>query len=254
MTHIFLDNVSLTFPLLGAGFKSTQKGSAVDGAGAVIRDTKSRTRSITALNGISFEATEGSRIGLVGRNGSGKSTLLRVISGIYEPTVGHIDVHGSITSLLSVGLGVSPESSGYRNIELLGLVAGYSFDQIEEMTPEIAEFSGLGDYLHLPVRTYSNGMAMRLKFACGTAFSSEILLLDEWLAAGDPEFRAKAQKRMRSLIENAGILVLASHSAHLLRQECEHLLWLHKGEVRLFDETEKVLQEMQKASKLEQKA
>lgn len=253
MTHIDLKDVSLTFPLLGAGFKSTQKGSAVDGAGAVIRDTNSRTRSITALNGVSLQALEGARIGLVGRNGSGKSTLLRVIAGIYEPTFGRIDVQGSITSLLSVGLGVSPESSGYRNIELLGLVAGFSFEQIEEMKPGIAEFSGLGDYLHLPVRTYSNGMAMRLKFACGTAFSSEILLLDEWLAAGDPEFRKKAHERMRTLVEDAGILILASHSPRLLRQECEHLLWLHKGQVRLFDDTETVLREMNKANQIEGK-
>lgn len=253
MTHIYLKDVSLTFPLLGAGFKSTQKGSAVDGAGAVIRDTNSRTRSITALNSVSLKALEGARIGLVGRNGSGKSTLLRVIAGIYEPTFGRIDVHGSITSLLSVGLGVSPESSGYRNIELLGLVAGFTFEQIEQMKPGIAEFSGLGDYLHLPVRTYSNGMAMRLKFACGTAFSSEILLLDEWLAAGDPEFRKKAHERMRTLVEDAGILILASHSPRLLRQECEHLLWLHKGQVRLFDDTETVLREMDKANKIEGK-
>jgi|GEM_PF-3018687 len=146
--------------------------------------------------------------------------------------------------MFNVGLGMNPESSGYRNIELLGTIAGFSKKEVEDLKSAVAEFSGLGDYLQLPVRTYSNGMAMRLKFACGTAFKPDILLLDEWLGAGDPEFKKKARLRMRTLVNTAGILVLASHNAKTLRDECDKVLWLHKGKVRAFGDTDDVLNEM----------
>ena len=247
MASITLKNVSMAYPLLGSGVRRKVTRGQLESAGALIKDAESRSRSVQALRNITLTLKDGDRLGLVGRNGSGKSTLLRVMAGIYEPSDGVVDVQGNIASLFQVGLGISMESTGYRNIELLGLVAGYSLEEIEALKPEIAEFSGLGDYLNLPLRTYSNGMAMRLKFACGTAFSPEILLLDEWLAAGDPEFKKKARARMRSIVDKAGILVVASHGKRLIRNECNKVLWLHKGEMRALGDTEEVLEEMERS-------
>lgn len=250
MASITIKNLNLSYPLLGAGVRIRLKSSEMDSAGAVIKDDTRKTRSVQALHNISLSLKDGDRLGLVGRNGSGKSTLLRVIAGIYEPLEGTVDVQGSVSSLFNVGLGVNPESTGYRNIELMGLIAGYSKKQIQEMTPAIAEFSGLGGYLSLPVRTYSNGMAMRLKFSAATAFSPDILLMDEWLGAGDPEFKEKARARMRELVSKAGILILASHNLGLIRKECTQVLWLHRGVIRAHGPTDRVLREMANSDEL----
>lgn len=250
MASIKIENLNLSYPLLGAGVRKRLDTSEMDSAGAVIKDDTNKTRSVQALRNISLSLTDGDRVGLVGRNGSGKSTLLRVIAGIYEPPYGTVEVNGSVSSLFNVGLGVNPESTGYRNIELMGLIAGYSKKEIKEMTPAIAEFSGLGGYLQLPVRTYSNGMAMRLKFSAATAFSPDILLMDEWLGAGDPEFKEKARNRMRELVSQAGILILASHNIRLIRNECTKVLWLHRGSIRGYGPTDKVLRQMAKSDTL----
>lgn len=240
MAEIQLANVTLAFPMLGSGMRRQIVGEAT-GAGAIIRDDGKRGRSVVALNNISLSLQNGDRVGLIGRNGSGKSTLLRVMSGIYEPLEGEVSVRGKIASMFNVGLGVRPEATGYRNIVLTGLVAGYSRAEIEAMTPDIVEFAELGPYLNLPLRTYSNGMAMRLKFACATAFQPDILLMDEWLGAGDAEFREKAEQRMTELVEKAGILVLASHSDNLIQRMCNKVLWLDGGVMRAFGPTAEVM-------------
>ena len=144
-------------------------------------------------------------------------------------------------------MGINPDATGYRNIELLGLIAGYSKKEIKKLSPQIEEFSELGEYLHLPVRTYSNGMAMRLKFSCGTAFAPEILLMDEWLGTGDPEFKLKARQHMSEIVNEAGILVLATHNKKHIREECNKLLWLHKGMMRALGPTEEIFEMMEKA-------
>ena len=232
MASIHLEDVQLSYPMLGGGSRKRVEGAMVQSAGAIVKDSSSRSRGISALRNISFSLMDGDRVGLIGHNGSGKSTLLRVLAGIYSPLKGKLQVEGRVASLFSVGLGMKPEASGFRNIELAGLMAGFSRREIDERLPEIADFCELGEYLNMPVRTYSNGMAMRLKFACGTAFEPEILLMDEWLGAGDPAFQKKAAKRMRELVDKAGILVLASHNHHQIAEECNMVIWLDRGEIR----------------------
>lgn len=240
MAQISLSNVTLTFPMLGQGMQREVAGE-VSGPGAITRDKRRRGRSIVALDGLSLSLQDGDRIALIGRNGSGKSTLLRVMAGIYEPLEGAVSISGRIASMFTVGLGVRLEATGYRNIVLSGLVSGLSRAQIEEQIDEIADFAELGPYLNMPLRTYSNGMAMRLKFACATAFQPDILLMDEWLGAGDGAFKAKAEGRMKALVNQAGILVLASHSNALLSRMCNKAVWLNAGQLKMIGPTDEVI-------------
>lgn len=243
MAFIKLDDVSVVFPILGAGqAKKLDNKAGPEGAGTVVADSRNRGRGVVALANITIEAETGHRIGLIGRNGSGKSTLLRTIAGIYEPQLGEMQIQGRVAGLFNMGLGTRMEASGYRNIELAGLLAGYSRKETRERMPEIAEFTELGDYLNMPVRTYSNGMAMRLKFASGTAFSPDILLMDEWLGAGDPAFREKANQRMQKLVEDAGILFLASHNHNVIKRNCDRAIWLDNGVMRAFGPVDDVLE------------
>lgn len=247
MAEIIFDHISLAYPLLGGGVRRKLNNETLKSAGAVVKDTTNRGRSVVALSDITLHLQDGDRVGLIGRNGSGKSTLLRVAAGIYEPLTGNVSISGTIASLFSVGLGMKPDATGYRNIELSALIAGFSKEEIQEQRPRIAEFSELGEYLDMPVRTYSNGMAMRLKFACATAFSPNILLMDEWLGAGDPAFQAKAQKRMRTLVEDAGILMLASHNHKQLAAECNKAIWLDKGVMKAFGPVKEVIEQAESA-------
>lgn len=204
-------------------------------------------RSIKALDNLNLQVSAGQRVGLVGRNGSGKSTLLRVIGGIYTPTTGALRVDGKVSPLFNIRLGMQPEESGRQNILLRGLVKGLKRSEVDAKIDEIIEFSELDEFIDLPLRTYSAGMAMRLSFAIATAFTPEILLLDEWIGAGDQQFQRKASNRMRELVDKAGITVVASHNRALLRRVCTHAVWLDKGKVRAFDEIESVFKGMDSA-------
>ncbi|MCC5996503.1 MAG: ABC transporter ATP-binding protein [Oceanicaulis sp.] len=198
----------------------------------MLRDKKGRVIGVRALQGVSFEAEAGERLALVGENGSGKTTLLQVLAGIYTPDEGVVEIEGRTTALVNINLGMNAEASGHRNITLRGLATGRTREEIEERRAEIAAFSELGDFLDLPVETYSAGMRMRLSFAIATAFEPDVLILDEWLSAGDTAFRKKATGRMRRFVDQAGILVLASHSPTLLTDTCKRALWLDAGRVR----------------------
>jgi ABC-type polysaccharide/polyol phosphate transport system ATPase subunit len=199
---------------------------------------------ITALNGVSFHLKAGDRLGLVGPNGSGKTTLLKVLYGIYEPTAGHVETRGRIDALFNINLGFRPEATGRRNIFLRGLINGWTAESIEARTEEIIEFSELGDFIDMPLKTYSQGMAARLAFAAATSLDPEILLMDEWIGAGDADFQAKARLRMTELSQKAGIIVLASHNHGLIKNNCNKILELEAGRVAHFydnvDEFEKV--------------
>ncbi|WP_019962196.1 ABC transporter ATP-binding protein [Woodsholea maritima] len=244
MTSISLKNVTLAYPLLGGGMRKRVVGNQLKSAGGIIVNNNSqRSRSIVALSNINLEIKQGDRVGLIGRNGSGKSTLLRVVAGIYTPIQGKVSVNGEISSLFSAGIGIKPEVTGYRNIELAALMSGRDPKKIPEVIFEIAQFSELGNYLNMPVSTYSNGMAMRLKFSCATAFSPDIVLLDEWLGAGDESFKKKAQLRLRDVINNAGIMILASHNHKQILKECNKVIWLERGQVKHFGETQYTLQQ-----------
>jgi len=188
---------------------------------------------VRALDGISFELKEGDRLGLTGHNGSGKSTLLRVLAGVYEPTGGSLSVQGRIASLLDISIGMDPEASGLENIFLRGVLLGLSKADIQKKTEEIIDFSGLGDFIDLPIRTYSSGMSMRLAFSIATSVEADILLMDEWLSVGDADFVKKAEDRLKALVNKTPILVMASHSPEILKEVCSRVMRLEKGKICL---------------------
>lgn len=174
----------------------------------------------------------------MGANGAGKTTLLKVLYGIYEPTAGRVEVVGRVDALFNISLGFRREETGRRNIVLRGLINGRSMEEIEERMEGIIAFSELGDFVDLPYKTYSQGMAGRLAFSIATSFEPEILLMDEWISAGDPPFQEKARVRMQDMAERAGIIVLASHSHDLIKRTCNKVLELEKGKVKFFGSAE----------------
>ena len=241
MPKLILNNVSLHFPTSKSASHKTivsEGGPAV--AGNMIQTGRGKL-AIQALEDVSLALADGARLGVIGPNGSGKTTLLRVMAGIYEPNSGRVESSGKISTMFSLGLGMQSDASGYRNILLSGLVSGASRTQIRRVLPEIVEFTELSEYLDFPLRTYSQGMAMRLKFACATAFQPDILLLDEWIGAGDEDFQSKAQKRMQELLSHTGIVVLATHNVNLMRNVVDTVVWLEKGKVRMIGPTQEVL-------------
>lgn len=186
---------------------------------------------VRALNELDFEIKEGDRVGLVGHNGSGKTTLLRVLSGVYAPVSGALHVHGKVASLLDVSMGMDPDATGFENIYLRGIMDGLRPALIRSKVDEIADFTGLGDYLNLPVRTYSSGMLLRLAFAISTSVEAEILIMDEWLSVGDAEFSQKAAARLDKLVDSASILVIASHNPDLISRVCNRKIHLDHGNI-----------------------
>ena len=178
----------------------------------------------------------GDRLALIGHNGAGKSTLLKTIAGIYEPTEGVISTNGSIASLLDISLGMNSESSGRENIYSRGMLLGMTRKQIDEISEDIIEFTELADFIDLPVRTYSSGMAVRLAFAISTAVKPDILLLDEVIGAGDASFMERARIRITELIESVGILIFSSHSEQDVRDFCNRGIVLDAGKI-VFDGT-----------------
>jgi ABC-type polysaccharide/polyol phosphate transport system ATPase subunit len=246
MSSITLSNINLHFPLYRDGSRSLKR-SLLQAGKAMSRSRTISTEGshtvVKALTDISCHIEHGERIGLIGTNGAGKSTLLRVLAGIYEPTSGNIVVDGRVNALLNVGLGTDPDATGYENILLRGLYLGLHPAEIKELAPSIAEFSELGDFLHVPVRTYSAGMSMRLSFAIATATHPDILLMDEWIMAGDRRFLDKARERVDSFVSRSQILVLASHSPQILAQWCTRLVWMESGRIVMQGETDQVLRQ-----------
>lgn len=192
---------------------------------------------IKALSGINFELVEGDRLGIVGHNGAGKTTLLKVIAGVYEPTQGDIEVKGEISSMINIGTGLDNNLTGRENIVHIARRRGLPTKHILESLPEILEFSGLGPYIELPVSTYSAGMVARLVFAVSTAFEPDILVLDEWIGAGDINFLDKAQARMQQILEKSRMMVLATHNRGLVKEVCNKLLVLDAGQQVYFGDT-----------------
>jgi lipopolysaccharide transport system ATP-binding protein len=187
------------------------------------------SHQVHALRGISLDLQEGDRLGIIGQNGAGKTTLLKVMSGIYCPTQGTLSTRGIISPLFEMATGFEMDSSGWDNIVSRGLLLGMSMAEIRQKTPEIAEFSELGDFLSLPMRCYSSGMFIRLAFSISTAIEPNILLLDEVMAAGDLSFFAKARRRMRELVERSAILVLVTHALEIAQEMCNRAIWLRDG-------------------------
>jgi lipopolysaccharide transport system ATP-binding protein len=241
VTFLKANNVVVDFPIYGGhsrSLKTTLMRAAT--GGALARGAGERI-VVRALDRVSFEFAEDDRVALVGHNGSGKSTLLRVLAGAYEPVGGRVELRGRVASMLSVSLGMDLESTGYENIRLQGILFGMSNAEIERKRGEIAEFTELGDYLSMPVRTYSSGMMMRISFGVATAVDAEIILMDEWLGIGDANFFEKADRRIKEFVSKAGILVFASHSLDLLRKVCNKAVMLEHGRVAAVGDLEEVL-------------
>jgi lipopolysaccharide transport system ATP-binding protein len=228
MARIQLDNVSIEYPIFGAHAHSLKTTIASAATGGRIGYHTGVT-VVQALRDITLDLRDGDRLGVVGHNGAGKSTLLQTIAGVYPPTTGTYRREGTVASLINPMLGLEMDASGYENIMIRGLIIGLNRRTIQKLTPDIAEFSGLGEYLDMPVRTYSTGMMMRLGFSIATAVRSNILLMDEWLSVGDAEFRHQAEDRLREVVANTGILVLASHSFDLIERECNRVVELNHG-------------------------
>jgi ABC-type polysaccharide/polyol phosphate transport system ATPase subunit len=240
MASIVLDNVRISYPLLtnqrslrAKLIKSIQtKRMGVDDHHRIV---------VNALQNISLELKDGDRVGLIGANGAGKSTLLRMLAGIYTPTSGTCRVDGKIASILNIGVGMRDNVTGYENIYLGCLILGMSVEEIRQKTPLIAEFTELGDYLHLPINTYSAGMRTRLAFGIATAVDPDVLLIDEVIGAGDQNFIKKAENRIATLVRDSSIMVLASHSDATIKQFCNKAIWLEKGQLMTFGPVEEVI-------------
>jgi lipopolysaccharide transport system ATP-binding protein len=231
VASISVRDLSLRFPIIGADSQSLKRYlKQVAIGGRLSRRTDSSRPSLVALREVSFELAPGDRLGLIGANGSGKTTLLRCLAGAYAPDEGVVEVDGRIASLLDISMGIDPLATGLENIRLRGLIAGMTPKQIAAKTDEIAEFSGLGPFLAMPMKTYSAGMQARLAFATATAVEADILLMDEWLSVGDADFRKQAQMRLTSLVERAHILVIASHDPSMIRSLCNKVVRMDHGQ------------------------
>jgi len=230
MAHITLQDVDVDFPLYQSGGRSLKKTLLSMASSRIAPDAGHVV--VHALRGLTLEVGDNERVALIGSNGAGKTTLLRVMAGIYEPTRGHVHVEGDVSAILDIMLGFDPEATGYENIVLRGLYLGRSVAEMREAAAEIGEFTELGEFLHLPFKTYSSGMSFRLAFAVATAFQPSILLMDEWFAAGDQDFLRKAQTRMNDFVQRARILVITSHNADILRQWCTRAVWIDQGWIR----------------------
>ena len=231
MISIDAENLTIEFPVLGMAHRSFRSSLLHRSTGGRIAADAGRAPAVRALDGLSLHLKPGDRLGISGHNGAGKSTLLRALAGIYAPTAGSLRVNGSLSSLLDVSLGMDDNATGRENILMRGVMMGLYPAEMVGRTDEIAEFSGLGDFLDLPMRTYSSGMRMRLAFAISTAVPADIILMDEWLAVGDAEFQAKATARLSAMIDQSHILVLASHSHDLVRWICNRGIELQAGKI-----------------------
>lgn len=231
MVSIDTYNACVDFPIFDAKTRS-MKQTVLGAAGGAIGRNAQNTVMVEALRDVNLHLQEGDRVGLVGHNGAGKSTLLRLLSGIYEPTRGSAVVKGRVAPVFDLGVGMDPEISGYENIVIRGLFLGQTRKSIKRKMDEIAEFSELGDYLAMPLRTYSTGMRIRLALGVVTSIDPEILLLDEGIGAVDAAFMAKARSRLEKMVQRSGILVFASHSNEFLAQLCDSALWIDHGRIK----------------------
>lgn len=231
MTTLIAQDLRVEFPVYGSQ-RNIRKALFEHAVGGLIRRTGRHDRVIVnALQGVSLELHEGDRVGLIGPNGAGKSTLLRALAGVYQPVSGRVLIDGRITPLFDAMPGLDPEDIGYENIITAGLLLGLKRDEIENKIREIEQFSELGEYLSLPVRTYSAGMLMRLAFSVATALEPDILLMDEGMAVADSRFAERAARRMHEFMGRSKILILASHSPELLRAACNKGALMIEGRI-----------------------
>lgn len=231
MALINFNLVGVEFPVFNATGRSITSSLLRAATGGKLDSNPDGKVLVRALTDLTFTIEEGERVGLVGHNGAGKSTLLRVLSQSYVPTQGRAEIHGEVGSLIDISLGINPEATGRENIYIRGALLGKSKAEVRAQFDEIVDFSELGDFIEMPVRTYSTGMHLRLAFAVSTIVRPEILLMDEWLSVGDENFKTKAEERLAELVSSTKVLVVASHSRQLLESACTRLIWLEHGQV-----------------------
>jgi lipopolysaccharide transport system ATP-binding protein len=230
---IDFDRVSLRYPLMAHKSHSLQSHLFNSVGGALSGRRADLVEYVQALSDINLRIKDGSRLGIIGHNGAGKTTLLRVISGVYPPTAGSAKIHGRVNALTDFTLGMDPNADGVKNIVFRLVFMGYTFTQARSAIDEIIDFSGLGEFINLPLRTYSTGMYLRLAFAISTHFAPDILVLDEIVGAGDEAFREKAKGRLTQLIGRSRIVVLSSHDLSAVRNYCTDAVWMEKGTIKL---------------------
>ena len=197
-----------------------------------------------AVKGISFYVREGEILGIIGKNGSGKSTTLNALAGIFSPDSGSIDLNGHSISLLSIGVGFIREMTGRENITLSGMLLGFTEEQVKAKEQEITEFAEIGEFIDMPVRTYSSGMYSKLAFSITAILETDIMLIDEVLSVGDQKFKKKSYEKMKSLISNKDrTVVIVSHSIETLKQLCDTVMWMHEGQIKRIGDPDEVLDE-----------
>ncbi|GGG32229.1 sugar ABC transporter ATP-binding protein [Caldovatus sediminis] len=230
MARILAEGISVEFPLYHLGARSLKKRLLAATPLRLRTDDANRV-VVAALRDLSFEIARGERVALVGRNGAGKTTLLRTLAGVYEPVAGRLTVEGAVGSLIDPAAGMDPDATGRENIVLRALYRGMTAVEGTALAEEVAAFAGLGEFLDVPVRTYSAGMHVRLAFAMATAMTPQVLLMDEWFLAGDAEFMEKAEQRLSRLVSDADILVLATHDLAVVRNWCTRAIRLEGGRI-----------------------
>ena len=233
MASIEFDNVCVDFPIFNANSRSLKKRLMQVATGGQLGSDQQGRVVVRAIEGASFSFKDGDRVGLLGHNGAGKSTLLRLLSGVYEPSSGSVGIHGEIGSLIDISLGIDPEATGRENIYVRGGLLGMRRSEVTARMDGIIEFSELGDFIDMPLRTYSSGMSLRLAFAVSTIVRPEILLMDEWLSVGDEGFKHKAEARMSELVQSTNILVIASHSRDMILKTCNRVICLEHGKIKM---------------------
>ena len=231
MTSLNFNNVTVQYPIYNAHGMSLRNQLVRISTGGSIEKEAGHVQIVTALRNVSFNLKEGDSVALIGHNGAGKSTMLRTMAGVYTPISGHVTRKGRVATVLELGAGMDPELSGYENIIRMGVLLGMGMREIQERTEEIEEFTQLGDFLQLPVRTYSSGMSTRLMFAVATSTKPDIFLVDEIFGMGDAEFQVNAKRRMENLIKSVGIFVFASHNNDLVKTYCNRFFRLEHGDV-----------------------
>lgn len=199
-------------------------------------------KAFEAVRGVSFDVRKGEILGITGKNGSGKSTMLRALANIFSPDEGSIDLHGHSVSLLAIGVGFKSEMTGRENIMLSGMLLGFSEKEVQARMDEIIEFAGLGNFIDMPVRTYSSGMYSKLAFSITAILETEIMLIDEVLSVGDEKFKKKSYEKMKSLISQRNrTVVIVSHNLGTLEELCDRVMWMHEGRIMQIGEPKEVL-------------
>ena len=233
MAHIHFENVFVEFPIFNATGRSFTSSILKVATGGMLDSDPNGRVLVKALADISFSFYEGDRVALLGHNGAGKSTMLRALGRVYSPTRGTAEIVGSVGSLIDINLGINPEATGRENVFIRGQLLGLTKKEISTKYQEIVDFAELGNFMEMPVRTYSTGMHLRLAFAVSTVVRPEILLMDEWLSVGDSHFQLKAEARLRELVSETKILVIATHSRALVESACNRAIWLEHGQIKM---------------------